>query len=140
MQPEGTVGAAAAAGGWLGKTIAPARFVGFLGMSCASAIALNLVVEPLLAFILGFDVGAAAFIASLVPLMDSAQRDEIRRHARGNDANRRLVLVITVLVVSVVCSALALAASSDPSLGTRHCERWALALEGGSGDGPASCE
>lgn len=104
-----------ASAGWLGRRVAPARFVGFLAASCVCSLAIGVVTEPLMAWILGFDLGAAAFLVSLLPLMSGARGDEIRRHARDNDANRKLVLLITVLVASVVFSALVVAANEPAS-------------------------
>lgn len=100
---------------WLGQTVAPARFLAFFAVSGLSAGALGATTEPLMAWILGFDVGAATFLVSLLPLTYGARGDEIRRHARDNDANRVLVLLVTILVASVVLSALALASLDAPN-------------------------
>jgi uncharacterized membrane protein len=114
----------------LGHTVAPARFVMFVLVSLLCAFALCLVLEPMLAWILGFDLGAASFLISLAPVLHGADSDEIRRHARDNDANRKTVVAITLLVASVVFSALALAtaAESAPGLATRTATIVTLAL------------
>jgi uncharacterized membrane protein len=57
--------------------------------------------------VLGFDLGAAAFLASLVPLWREADGSVIRDHADANDANRFVVLLMTLLVVVVVMSGVA---------------------------------
>lgn len=50
---------------------------------------------------LGFDVAALAFMASLTPLFahDSAR---IRDHVRENDANRTLILILSAIVSAVI--------------------------------------
>lgn len=49
----------------------------------------------------GFDAAAALFLAAVVPLFGSKAGD-MRAHARKNDANRALLLSISVLVTLVI--------------------------------------
>ena len=54
------------------------------------------------ALTIGFDCAAALFLLSLLPLLRLHTADEIRDQARRNDANRGLVLVITLAIVLTV--------------------------------------
>ncbi|MET0372244.1 MAG: DUF1345 domain-containing protein [Sphingobium sp.] len=56
----------------------------------------------------GFDLAAAAFILSVVPLIGAAP-DTMRRHAEANDANRELMLLLTAIVSLVVLVAVGVA-------------------------------
>lgn len=55
---------------------------------------------------MAFDFAAVCFLASLVPLLRDAKIEDIRRHARDNDANRLLVLIVTSLLTLVVMTAI----------------------------------
>lgn len=92
----------------LGNRIAPARFLGFLVLLAASFLALRHF-QPgdwreLCA--LAFDFAAACFLLSLLPLLRDSGMDDMRRHARDNDANRTLVLIITSILALVVMAAI----------------------------------
>ena len=50
------------------------------------------------AIVVGFDVAVLVFAASLLPLGKDRGAAVMRRHARENDANRMLVLVVTAIV------------------------------------------
>lgn len=54
----------------------------------------------------GFDVGALVFIASLWPLSRDYTPEQMRLHARQNDANRFAVLVISAMFMLVIVTAL----------------------------------
>lgn len=58
----------------------------------------------------GFDCAALAFIATLAPLF-KADPDSMRRTAQANDANRRLMLLLTGIVSLVVLVAVGAAIS-----------------------------
>ena len=85
----------------IGKRIAPPRFLLF----CATLIVGLAVLIPLIDWAQGmmaaFDIASALFLASVVPLLDS-KADEMRRHAANNDANRALLLAISVVVTLVI--------------------------------------
>lgn len=76
------------------------RYALFL-LACALASPLLLVFSPALGIMGGFDVAALVFIATLPPLF---HRDEqaMREHARANDANRHMMLLITALVTGAI--------------------------------------
>ena len=65
--------------------------------------------------LIGFDVGAAAFLAAMVPLMRDAKADDMRRRAEQNDANRLLLLLLTAAVAIVILAAVALELTSKQS-------------------------
>lgn len=58
----------------------------------------------------GFDIAALAFMACVVPLIDSAP-DAMRRKAAANDANRELMLLLTGTVCVVILVAVGVAIS-----------------------------
>lgn len=97
----------------IGQRIAPARFVGFFALFVAGTMAHHHWLRPgghwngwADALPMGFDLGAFAFLLSMVPLIRTSP-DAIRRHAGENDANRILVLAITSLLSAVVLAAIA---------------------------------
>ncbi len=94
----------------LGRRLAPPRFLVFLGLLVAGfAVHWWLVPggSPAEAIAIAFDLAAAVFLLSLVPLLREGGAEAIRSHADANDANRPLVLVITLLMMIVVMAAIA---------------------------------
>ena len=67
----------------------------------ASAIPLSLAVGPIIGVMAGFDLGVIAVLATL-PAILSHGTDQMRDHARQNDANRTLILVLTGIVMLVI--------------------------------------
>lgn len=97
------------AGERLGNRIAPPRFLLFLALLPVAYLALaHFAVSRDWkdGAALAFDLAAAVFLVSLVPLLRDAQTEDIRRHARDNDANRALVLAITSLLTFVALAAI----------------------------------
>lgn len=101
------------------RRIAPGRFLLFIALSVAATVA----AVPFGGFqhglLIGFDIGAAVFLLSLIPLLRSGEAEDMRRRAAANDANRVLLLLITaaVTLVILVAVALELGASGNPSPG-----------------------
>jgi len=58
------------------------------------------------AVLVGFDLAALGFLASLAPFTRDSSAAQVRRHARENDTNRLAVLVITSVVMLVIVTAL----------------------------------
>lgn len=90
----------------IARRIAPPRFILF-----AVALVIGLVVlRPQLGWARGimaaFDGAAALFLLTLAPLLGARPRT-IRIHARGNDANRALLLGVSVIVTLVILVAVA---------------------------------
>jgi uncharacterized membrane protein len=97
-------------GAWqLGRRVAPPRFLAFLALLVAGFFAHREVFAAGWAesAALAFDVAAAVFLVSLIPLLKERGGEVIRRHADANDANRTLVLVVTAFVMIVVTAAIA---------------------------------
>ncbi|WP_241229879.1 DUF1345 domain-containing protein [Tsuneonella rigui] len=55
---------------------------------------------------MAFDAAALVFLVSLAPLLKDCSAEEIREHARDNDANRGLILGITSLLTVVAMAAI----------------------------------
>ncbi len=90
----------------LGARLAPPRFVAFALIAAAGAAW----AIPALGWRLGvpvaFDVAAAVFLISCVPLL-GADTERMRRTARANDANRTLLLIVSAALAVVVLAAIA---------------------------------
>ena len=86
----------------IGNRLAPARFVAF--------VLIALIAIPLGAAALGwqrgvmagFDVAAAVFLCSCIPLLRRSDPEGIRVAAARNDANRALLLGLTLAVTLVI--------------------------------------
>lgn len=87
----------------LGQRVAPPRFLAFVAILVAGSV---LGWQPLgtaRALLVAFDVAAAAFLLSLVPLLRADQSAaSMQRRATENDANRGLLLVVATTVVLAV--------------------------------------
>lgn len=101
----------------LGSRIAPPRFLMFCGVL---AIGLATLI-PLLGMARGamaaFDIAAALFLGSLAPLLGHDTKT-MRKNARDNDANRVLLLAISVVVTLVILVAVASELHSKASTAT----------------------
>jgi uncharacterized membrane protein len=91
----------------LGTHVAPARFVAF-----CIVFAVGLVVAiPALGLgrgtMAGFDAASFIFLVSIAPLTNCAGAEDMRRRAKGNDANRAGLLALTGLVMIVILVAVA---------------------------------
>ncbi len=86
----------------LGKRIAPPRFIAFVLILIAGMP----ILQPLLGWRQGamasFDVAAAIFLLSLWPLLQTPHAEQMRKQAERNDANRPLLLGLTLVVMLVV--------------------------------------
>jgi uncharacterized membrane protein len=99
----------AALWGWIGRHIAPPRFLAFLLLLPAGAglwhwLFLSHGWRDSLA--MGFDGAAAVMLLSLLPLLGEVSVAEIRQRAAANDANQWLVLLLTSVLTVVVMSAI----------------------------------
>ncbi|MFM5884184.1 MAG: DUF1345 domain-containing protein [Novosphingobium sp.] len=81
----------------LGSKVAPPRFVLFVVLLGAVALAWRLfhAAPPGDALVIGFDLAAVVFMATLLPLLRDRSAATMRRHAAQNDANRFFVLALT---------------------------------------------
>lgn len=93
----------------LGNRIAPPRFLAFL-LLLPLAFAGYRWLAPASDWrdgvAMAFDIAAFAFLVSLVPLLRDSKVADIRRHASQNDANRPLILIVTLLLTLVVMAAI----------------------------------
>lgn len=101
----------------LGNRLAPPRFIAFAPLLPVGAglwAWLNPVAPWQDALAMGFDLAAAVFLLSLLPLLRHLPVAEMRRHADENDANRTLIVVVSTLLALVVMAAISgeLAAAS----------------------------
>ena len=92
----------------IGNTIAPWRFLLFLALLVAGVpVGHQLLHRWALGGMAAFDVAAAIFLLVCLPLLSTREAGEIRGHAAANDANRRMLLVITGIVMAVLLVAIA---------------------------------
>jgi uncharacterized membrane protein len=100
----------------LGKRIAPPRFVAYALALIAVAIWSVMQMhggqrdsdKALAHFLIGFDIATFVFLASLVPMFGTHDAKRIADHAARNDANRTVLLIITVAISMVVLGAVTL--------------------------------
>lgn len=92
----------------LGNRVAPSRFLLFLLISIVSGALACPWMGWRNGFLIGFDVGSALFLVSLVPLLRASSVAEMRVHAAENDANRAVLLAITATVMLVILGSVAL--------------------------------
>jgi len=94
----------------LGNSIAPPRFVGFLALFALGVLAHRWFWPETgwhEALALSFDLAAALFLLSLLPLLRDSTATAMRRHAAENDANRVMILLLTTMVGLGVMGAIA---------------------------------
>ena len=102
----------------LGNRIAPARFVVFALLTIVGVPIAARALGWRLGLLAGFDVAAVVFLASLLPILSLRDARAIRAHGRENEANRPLIVAITVAVMLVVLAAVALELSGRAGLDT----------------------
>jgi uncharacterized membrane protein len=91
----------------IGNKIAPPRFLAFLVMLFIGfPVAASLLHRWALAAMSAFDLAAFLFLISCLPLLGTREARVIREHAKANDANRGLLLVITGIVIAVMLVAI----------------------------------
>ena len=92
----------------IGNMIAPPRFLAFLA---ALIIAFPLASHALHRWALGamaaFDIAASLLLLSCIPLLGTREARTIREHAVANDANRRVLLVVSGIVIAALFTAIA---------------------------------
>ena len=95
----------------------PPRFLLFAAVAVGSSALAARIIDTHHALLLGYDCGAAAFLASLWPLLRRAEVAQMRRRAAANDANRRVLLLFAGTVLLAVLGSLAaeIAAKGTPS-------------------------
>ena len=91
----------------LGRRIAPPRFVAFVGLLIAGAVAAIPALGKARGVLVAFDGASAVFLLSLIPLLSECKVEEMRARSRANDANRVVLLGLTGVVMAVILVALA---------------------------------
>ena len=92
----------------IGNKIAPWRFLLFIGLLVIGIpIGHQLLHRWALGGMAAFDVATAIFLLVCLPLLGMHEAAEIREHAAQNDANRRVLLGITGIVMGVLLVAIA---------------------------------
>jgi uncharacterized membrane protein len=92
----------------IGNMIAPVRFLAFLAiLAIGVPVAAGLLHSWALGAMAGFDVAGAVFLILCLSLLRTQEASVIREHAKGNDANRHVLLAITGIVMSVLLIAIA---------------------------------
>lgn len=86
----------------LGNRIAPVRFLVFILLLAAGIAILSPSMGWRHGTMLSFDIAAAIFLVSIWPLLQTADARGMRLYAERNDANRALLLGISVTVSLVV--------------------------------------
>ena len=91
----------------IGNVVAPARFLAFMTVLMVAVPLTHLALHRwALAAMAGFDVAAIVFLLSSISLLGTREAAVIREHAEQNDANRVLLLVLTLIVITVLLIAI----------------------------------
>lgn len=91
----------------LGNSIAPPRFLLFLTTLVSGAVALHAYgVRWADALEYGFDAAVVVFLLSMLPLLKDCGADAMRVHSSENEANRTLVLGITIVISIAIFAAI----------------------------------
>lgn len=100
----------------IGNRLAPPRFIIFMcALLTGVPLAAALTHSWTIGIMAGFDIAALLFLIICVPLLNTQHAAAIREHASRNDANRRVLLVITGIVMTVLLVAItAEAAGRNP--------------------------
>lgn len=99
----------------LGRKIAPPRFLLFGVIFVISSIAGAQFGKPNQALLAGFDIAALVFLVSVSPLLND-NASAIRLSAQRNDANRPVLLLVTVLLSIVILFSVGTLISDKESL------------------------
>lgn len=92
----------------IGNSVAPWRFIMFVAVLVLAVAPASLWLGSWwLGWIAAFDIAALLFLASCWTILDIGDPAEIERIARLNDANRRVLLGITAIVIVVLLIAVA---------------------------------
>lgn len=93
---------------WIRDKIAPPRFVAFLVILIVAVPALSGPLGWQRAIIVGFDVAATFFLVAISPLLKKQEGETMKRTARENDANRAVLLLVTIIVTLAIVVVVAL--------------------------------
>jgi uncharacterized membrane protein len=101
----------------IGNRLAPPRFIVFFALLFAGVGAGLAYLPRAQAVMIGFDLAALVFLLSCLPLL-RCEADEMRRAARDNDANRVVLLILTLVLSLVILITVAgeLVGSHQPTI------------------------
>ena len=85
----------------IGNRIAPPRFIIFFALLFAGIGAASIWMPRSLAVMTGFDIAAAIFLLSCLPLFRH-EAASMRQAATNNDANRVILLILTLILSLVI--------------------------------------
>jgi len=91
----------------LGTRVAPARFILFCIVFIVGLVVAIPPLGPAKGTMAAFDAASAVFLAGVLPLLNNADAEAMRGHAKANDANRAGLLALTGLVMIVILVAVA---------------------------------
>ncbi|AHE57381.1 DUF1345 domain-containing protein [Sphingomonas sanxanigenens] len=90
----------------IGNRVAPPRFLAFVLLFALTTVGLKVWLDWRESVMIGFDIAAAVFLLSCIPLL-GREAGAMRESARRNDANRRTMLVVTGAVSIAILTAVA---------------------------------
>src|SRR3546814_4737930 len=85
----------------IGNRIAPPHFLLFLVMLAVGYVAGLAMLPRAQALMVAFDLAALVFLLLCIPLFHR-EADDMRQKARDNDANRVILLALTVILSMVI--------------------------------------
>jgi uncharacterized membrane protein len=92
----------------IGNKIAPLRFLLFMALLIIGIPAGHSILHRwALGGMAAFDIAATTFLLACLPLLSTREASEIRDHAVRNDANRRMLLAVTGIVMAILLIAIA---------------------------------
>lgn len=95
--------------------MAPRRFLLFVGILIVGTAAAIWLWQPVKGIMAGFDLAAVVFLGSCLPLLNDTS-SQMRRHSKENDANRAVLLGLSVTVTIVVLIAVGAVISQSKGL------------------------
>jgi len=98
----------------IGNRLAPPRFILFFVLLFAGIGIAAAYLPRAKAVMIGFDLAAAVFLLNCLPLFRH-EAEKMRRAARENDANRKVLLVLTLILTLVI-----LVTVAGEMVGPRH--------------------
>jgi uncharacterized membrane protein len=113
----------------IGNRLAPAKFIAFVVLLVLAAPAATWALHHYSAdpwreaaakgFLSAFDLAAVMFLLASLPLLKIQDQATMKRHAAANDANRTMLLVLTVIISLAVLVAVAVMVDQEPGWKTK---------------------
>ena len=92
----------------IGNRLGPPRFLAFLALLVGAVpTAWRFFDDAALGLMAGFDASAVFFLLIALPLLRTSDGTTIQKDADANDANRAMLLAITIIVLAVLLVAIA---------------------------------